>query len=542
MKAKLRVAALVAASAEVFLPSAAAGTPDAGLPPPNPYLAASHYPIGHTNSAQVDSTAVAGPTGPSHALAPGEIEYALTGPGHLGNFVSPPYAGGRRVIWTNGPRDIVKLDYATLRVLARQPLAGYAPFGPEDADRMEHELQTRGRLSRLKFAFDNIRQMLPMDLSTVYCLLDRDGRFYAGGPGGFTVYGDARPGDPDSPIAVVGHWKMPKEVTGSLVGMNMTYDGWIVVATDTGFVVTVSRDLSQSRWLALPHSDEAAAYNARMAKQKRTGYNWIRNAVAVDDAGGIYAVANGWMEKVVWNGRELSARPADGAWAEPYPNGTGTGSGSTPVLLGFGKADRLVAITDGEPLMHLTLYWRDAIPAGWPAPAGAPSPRVAGRLPVTMGDASRTTLQSEQAVVVAGDDMIVVNNEPATLPWYLPSRIKGLLISLLGDDPVYTPHGMEKYRWDPQHRTLVRAWANPGVSSPNCVPYASLGSGRVYTVGVVDGQWTLESVALDTGASAERWTLGGPRYNTMFSGVTIDPEGRVVYGGMFGLVRLSPRR
>jgi hypothetical protein len=72
------------------------------------------------------------------------------------------------------------------------------------------------------------------------------------------------------------------------------------------------------------------------------------------------------------------------------------------------------------------------------------------------------------------------------------------------------------------------------------VPYASLGSNRVYTVGVKNGDWVLESVRLDDGASAEDYALGGAQFNTMFSGIYVDAKGRVVYGGMFGAVRLSP--
>jgi len=52
-----------------------------------------------------------------------------------------------------------------------------------------------------------------------------------------------------------------------------------------------------------------------------------------------------------------------------------------------------------------------------------------------MGDPNRLALQSEQAVVVAGYGMVVVNNEPASMPPGLPPAAKGLFISLLGDDP-----------------------------------------------------------------------------------------------------------
>ncbi|HLG87124.1 MAG TPA: hypothetical protein VKZ79_07995 [Alphaproteobacteria bacterium] len=73
------------------------------------------------------------------------------------------------------------------------------------------------------------------------------------------------------------------------------------------------------------------------------------------------------------------------------------------------------------------------------------------------------------------------------------------------------------------------------------VPYASLGSKRVYTVGVKDGAWTLEAVDLATGGTAADYALGDARFNTMFSGIYVDAKGRILYGGMFGAVRLDPQ-
>jgi hypothetical protein len=510
--------------------------------PRNPFLADSEYPIAHSNSPQVDSTAVAGPTASSHHLADAEIETILTGPGHLGNLTTGRYKNGHRVIWTNSQRDIVKMDYDTLGVLNALKFNDDPPFTEAEAADIAAKLKAGTSADRLKYSAGIIRKMLPSDLASTYTMLDRDNTYYLGSSSGISAYGDAKVGDPASAIEKKRSWTLPADVPGSLVGMNMTYDGWIVLATDQGYIVTLARDFSSYKSVALPHNDEAQAYNAKMLAQHRTGYNWIRNSIAVDDKGGIYVAANGWMEKIIWTGRDLSVDKKSGAWAEPYPNGTGTGTGSTPALVGFGQGDRLVVITDGDPLMRVTLFWRDGIPSGWPPPPGALSPRIAGMEPVTMGDTSRKALQSEQAVVVAGYGMVVVNNEPATMPPGLPPQAKGLLISLLGDDPAFTPHGMEKFTWDPKAHKLAASWTNTEVSSANCVPYVSLGSSRVYTVGVKGGDWVLEAVNLDSGASVADYTLGGPRFNTMFSGIYVDAQGRVIYGGMFGAVRLKPGR
>src|SRR5262245_66645297 len=123
------------------------------------------------------------------------------------------------------------------------------------------------------------------------------------------------------------------------------------------------------------------------------------------------------MHKVVWTGQQLSIDEKDGAWHEPFRNSLGNGTGSTPSLVGFGnEPDKLVVITDGDRLMNLTLFWRDAIPANWKQLDGAPSRRIAGYQPCNFGDPARQAAQSEQSVVAAGYGMFVVNNEPRNIP------------------------------------------------------------------------------------------------------------------------------
>jgi hypothetical protein len=511
------------------------------FPPRNPFLADSAYPIGHTNSAQVDSTPAAGPAVAGHALGAGELHFQTTGPGHLANIVSSPYPDGRRVIWSNSGYDIVKMDYATLGVLATYRLDDRPNFTDADADKIAASLKTGSLIDRLKASGAVLRKSFPTDLASTYTMLDRDGAYYVGSTRGIAAYGDAAPGQAGSGIVKRRSWSMPDSIPGAVVGINMTYDGWIVLATDMGFIVTLSRDFSQYHAVALPHNDEAPAYNARMTAEHRTGYNWIRNSIAVDSTGGIYVAADRWMEKAVWNGRDLSVDSASGAWAAEYADSTTTGTGATPALVGFGQGDRLVVITDGNTLMQVTAFWRDAIPPGWTPPPGALSNRVAGIVPVHMGDPKRTALQSEQAVVVAGYGMIVVNNEPASVPPGLPKAARALLISILGDDPAFTPYGMEKIAWDPVKHTMAEAWTNTKVSSPNCVPYASLGSNMAYTVGAKNGQWVLEAVRLDSGALFAEYPLGGTRFNTNFSGIYVETEGSVIYGGLFGPVRIAPK-
>ena len=98
------------------------------------------------------------------------------------------------------------------------------------------------------------------------------------------------------------------------------------------------------------------------------------------------------MHKVVWTGDALSISSADGAWRAEYLNGWGHGTGATPSLMGFGEEHRFVVITDGEPQMNMLLFWRNEIPGDWKQLPNTPDRRIAGQLPVTLGDASLTAI------------------------------------------------------------------------------------------------------------------------------------------------------
>lgn len=350
-----------------------------------------------------------------------------------------------------------------------------------------------------------------------------------------TAYRDADANDPASAIVKQASFQLPPEVTGLTVGMNMTFDGWLIIPTEHGYVVAVSRDFKVHHVIKLRHS-EGAEHKAT----RETGYGWVRNGVAIDDDGGLYIASQDHMHKAVWTGSRLSTDPANGAWTARYLNGWTHGSGATPSLMGFGDEDRFVVITDGEALMNVVLFWRDAIPQGWTAPAGAPDPRIAGMLPADMGGSNLHEIQSEQSVVVAGYGALVVNNVPRNVPWYLPSRARTLLISYLGSNPRYQPYGAQKFEWDPKSRALRNTWVNHDVSSPSCVPVVSYPSNRVYLIGARDNQWTLEAIDWSDGRSAFHTIIGGQRYNPLFSGTEIDDAGRIHYGTPWGRVRLAP--
>jgi hypothetical protein len=511
------------------------GAGAAERPPRNPFLADSVYPLGHGDSGQQDALPVPGPDDPGASLDASEIQYAHVGPAHFGAYTSSPYADGRRVIWSNGLDRIVKVDFETFEVLATRFIPGVRRWTEADADESiaGFEESNEGALA----IFSALRDASKLrDLSSVYTVLAADNTYYiANKAGTITAYGDEDPSDPASPIVEKASFTLPPQVTGLTVGMNMTFDGWLIVPTEHGYLVAISRDLTQHRVIRLLHSEGAEEKATR-----ETGYGWVRNGVAIDDDGGLYIASQEHMHKVVWNGERLSTEAADGAWTARYLNGWGHGSGATPSLMGFGDEDPFVVITDGEPLMNVLLFWRNAIPDDWEALSGAPDRRIAGMLPADMGDPELEEIQSEQSVVVAGYGALVVNNVPRNAPWYLPARAKTLLISFLGSATSYQPYGVQKFEWDPKSRSLRNAWVNREVSSPSCVPVVSYPSDRVYLIGARDDRWTLEALEWSDGSSAFHSVIGGQRYNPLFSGTLLDEEGRVHYGTPWARVRLVP--
>ena len=509
------------------------------LPLKNPYLADSVYALAHGDSAQQDSTGIPGPTGPTQQLKPEQINYQPLGPAHFGIQISSPYPDGRRVIWSNGGDRIAKLDHDTFEVLAIYELPGKKVWTNAEAEEAISKLETLEQKERLSFALQLAASTL-RGLAGVYALLDRDGNFYVGSPEGITIYGDAVKGDPDSGIAIQATWELPDEIVGQLIGMNMTYDGWLIPVTDDGQVIALARDLSEYHTVKMHHSENAAEYSKSMREAGKIGHGWVRNPYAIDEAGGIWIVSNDYMHKVVWTGDRLSVDEADGAWTEPYLNGWGFGSGAGTSLMGFGDEDKFVVITDGEELMNVVLYWRDDIPEDWEQLPGAPSRRIAGMLPANMGDPNRTAIQSEQSVIVSGYGAAVVNNEPASIPENFSGPAIRLLVAHLGSDPDFTPYGVQKFEWDSETKELKESWVNAEVSSTNGVPYVSLGSNILYFVGVRDGKWGVEGLDWVTGESAFHWVVGGERYNSLYSGLHLDQEGRIIFGTTFGKVRLEP--
>ncbi|MGI9600965.1 MAG: hypothetical protein ACR2QE_03710 [Acidimicrobiales bacterium] len=522
---------------QLFTMWLAPSPPTPAAPPVNPFMADSVAPIGHLNAAQSDSLLAPGPLGPTETLDSAALSYGHLGPAHFGVAISPEYPNGDRVIWSNGGDRISKVDYDTLETIAELPIK------PTLMD--EATADTRINLldsltgDDLAFAAFPLAAEELAGLAGVYYVLDVDNTLFVGGATSIIAYGDVDPTDPDSPIELIDEWQKPAEIGGNFVGANMTFDGKLALVTSEGWVVLAERDFSSYQAIELPGNEVAPAHNAAMLEAgfRPGAADWVRNSAAVDADGGIYVPSLDEMHKVVWNGSTLSIDPADGAWTASFLNGRGIGTGATPSLMGFGDEDQFVVITDGEDLMNVVLFWRNDIPAGWQQLPGAPDPRIAGQLAADFDDPTNTDVQSEQSVIVGGYGAAVVNNEPASVPAGFPGVGNLLLVGYAGNDPAFTPHGIQKFEWDPLTQQLNDAWTNDQVSSTNGVPMVSTRSDLMYTVGARNGDWTMEALDWTSGASAFHYVTGSQRYNTRYSGVFLDQEGRLMHTTTYGIVR-----
>jgi len=469
-------------------------------------------------------------------LDPDEIKYQFLGPGHFGVSLSSPYPDGRRVVWTNGVNGVFKLDDESYDIIDHLPSDVADEYNEVWANNIIAKLDKNNGASAM---FTAVKSMLPLkSLSGVYTVVgDNDWFYIARKDGSVIAYTDAVKDDAGSKIVEAARFQLPAELAGASVGMNMTYDGWIVFPMETGTMVAVSPDLKEYRSIEMKYSD------SENTETHGVGYGWVRNSIAIDKDGGIYALSRNHMHKIVWTGDRLSTDEADGAWTAKYRNGHIEGSGATPSLMGFGDEDRFVVFTDGDIRMNVVLMWRDEIPENWEQLDGAPSRRIAGQAPVDMGEQNVTKIQSEQTVIVAGYGALVVNNTPRNTPFFMPKEGvgRGASIGPLGNNPKFQPYGVQKFEWNPELRRLEKAWVNETISSPNGVPWVSTGSGQVYFIGARDNEWTLEAVNWLTGEPTFHYILGGQKYNNMFSGPTIDEKGRVFVGAYYGRMRIEPK-
>lgn len=478
-------------------------------PPKNSFLADSAWPMTHRTPYVQGSSPLPGPTARETTKYP---DYERTGLVNITLAMSAPYEDGTIVVWGSSVDAIYKLEATAT--------------GHQRIDRI-------GKPEGIS---------LKNAITGAYTILDRDNRFYVPGRGKLYAYTDSVEGDPKSDISLAQEFEIPATAlrgttdVDPIVGINMTYDGYIAIATKRGTVAVVSRDFSEFHYLWLGNED--------------TGEE-VSNSIAVDEDGGIYVVTSEKMYRVQWSGSALSLAEESGGWQASYENGAdiqvpgrlGAGSGSTPSLMGTAAQDKFVVITDGQAITHLVLFWRDQIPEDWEPIAPGKDRRIAAEVPVNYGDPDRSYSASEQSVLVRGYGAVVASNdygtEIAQSDNALISNLINAWVVFFSNTKAYAPYGVEKLQWNPDNRTLDVAWVNKAISCPNGIPTMSEASNLFYCIGQRKKIWNLEALDWDTGASVFYRPMSiWPTHNSFYAGTQIGPFEDIWSGTVTGAIQL----
>ena len=384
-------------------------------------------------------------------------------------------------------------------------------------------------------------------MSNAYSLLNRNNEhlFYfkdnASGKRYLRFYGDAVEGDAGSEIVLRRQWEMPTFDGRPFIpfATNVTYDGWLILASTAGQMLAVKSDFSDYRFVGLVPRD-------RKIESTNAMQSFIRNGIAVDNNNGIYVVTQEFMARVQWTGRDFSLAAADGAWTAKYPSGR-AGSGTTPALVGCGDEDRLVVIAD-DTSKNIMAFWRDAIPEDWKGIDGQEG-RVAGIAPVRFGPDPTAPKRIENAPTILGYGIFFANELASKAPPpqgdksgnnFVKTFLAGAISSgLNGSEAV----GGTKWVWDSKQRKLNLQWNMPykltggmcTISSPTRV---------LYCISRHDGAFHLEGIDWDSGKSRVVYKLGNSVKFFPWNNMVVAPSGAVDlfnWLGM-GIMRMQPKK
>ncbi len=531
------------------------------VPQLNPFLAQSYNNQGHWNDAATDGTDIAVPRG-AFEVTPGSFEIVPNESASLPHYSDQ--VGGKEIYWWWSGLSLRKLridngKFVEIdRMKVPHTLPNYKEVTPEqrmaqaaDVQKFLHAKDEQGLLDYMKSQPNRMLTAVQdqVQVGTIYSLLTREDTFV--GASGRRLFAIAQidPKNPDSRMQPAKEKLLPVELfdnekakrgtrypADAMFGIGMTYNGYLLVNTVGGKVITLDRNtLDVVDVYAVKGSDELFLNGFATGPEAR--------------GGAVYVASNTTMYRLVVDTQgKIHDDEKSGAWHEPYERGAkftsikiADGTGSTPTLMGFGpKDDKLVVFTDGANKMRMVAMWRDQIPAGWKQKPGTLSRRIADQREVDLGP-EIDTVQSEQSVAVYGNHAFVINNIPTRQAPQLSNQ--SYFASMINGATRPSPRGAAMMKWDPVKRAWKTQWTRTDVGSVSIVPMISGGS----RMAIIDGYFADRmndrhyiGMDLDTGKTVLKIRTGtDPRFNGMFSAIKCDPDGNIMFGMAFGLVRMD---
>ena len=506
----------------------------------NPYLASEFYAVTHINSGQTNCV--------PYSIVDGEYSFDLekSEPIWGGPVNNVTYAStDNNFMWSVSTDRVALIDKSNggWKLVTDIDLPGAKRLTVDQLKSIS-DVQYKS----LEFAEKHLKQILGPEPGRVlpagvYALVSSENFVYANAGTVVSAIGLVDSNDPSKGLEVKYRFDVSSLIPAAeiapgikrinMVGMNMTYDGHIVIGAVNGLAV-IDREL-KGPGKFYPFNDNELC----------------TNSMAVDENNGIYVATgskmpkgDGMMRKLVWTGTEISDKEDDGAWISPYNGGdwppaikAGTGAGSTPTLMGFGDdEDKLVLITDGQNRMNLTAFWRNEIPASHQMKEGTKSRRIAGYIPIKAGlPEDKPWVQSEQTIVVSKWGAFLVNN---LIDEGHPDRI----IDVMTVGPVHPgPKGMERVEWNPEKNEFFSVWTRNDVVSTSMVPLVTSGSNMVLVNGYTkENGWEVTGLDWNTGKNRFRVNFGqSNRGNGAYAILQLFENGDLLFNSVIGPYRIK---
>ena len=504
----------------------------------NPFAAEGPYPMSHHDPGQTDTTIVDGPT-QGRKLTRADAKTVPV------SWCSAPIVkkvGDHTTVIAGTPHGLTKID-ATGEAFELVSFMPYPGLGDdhlpthEDLDWHRAKIDER-RLEKQdwRLLFQSAYLLYDLGLnyrnggSGAYGIIDKDGYHYTFFDAtrllkSFDGNERSAPLHPVNSVSILDG--LPDEARRQvtrILGISMTYDGHIAVASNGGLFV-FDRALERKDHILFPEGEH------------------IENSIALDEER-IYVVTSKAMRGISWNGERLSLAPKDGGWVAAYdamPEGEAIsrgaashGSGTTPTLMGFGDHDdKLVLISDGSAEgAQLVAFWRDEIPDGFAQKPGTPSRRIADAIRLRV-----SPLTVEASPAAYGTGIIVLNS---TYPESAPAPLSIIGNAFLAGETRPAPRGAQKFEWNTAENHFEEGWFLEDIDNTDWMPPAiSPANGLAYVATRVDSVYEYRAIDFATGKTVARWPFPDDSvlWNNWGGITTLLEDGDLLLGGWFAVKR-----